>query len=124
MALRGSRIKNFDDLWCLRASGGLEFCVSSTSFQKSNIGWPQQPPTENLLKFNLIFHDSTKKTFFFKTSKKTHQNELNSRTWMTLNKVIFEPLETSATSLTSSASATSLASTASIALFPQKFSSP
>jgi hypothetical protein len=38
MALRGSRIKNFDDLWCLRALEGLEFCVSSTSFQKSNIG--------------------------------------------------------------------------------------
>ena len=46
MALRGSRIENFDELWCLGASGGLEFCVSSTSFQKSNIGWPQQPPTE------------------------------------------------------------------------------
>ena len=59
MALRGGRIKNFDELWCLVASGGLEFCVSSTSFQKSNIGWPQQPPTEKLLKFNLIFHDST-----------------------------------------------------------------
>ena len=46
MALRGSRIENFDELWCLVASGGLEFCVSSTSFQKSNIGWPQQPLTE------------------------------------------------------------------------------
>ena len=48
MALRGSRIKNFDDLWCLRASGGLEFCVSSTSFQKIDIGWPQQPLTEGV----------------------------------------------------------------------------
>ena len=65
MALRGSRIKNFDDLWYLGASGVLEFCVSSTSFQKSNIGWPQQPPTEKLLKFNLIFYDSTKKLSFF-----------------------------------------------------------
>ena len=45
-----------------------DFCVSSTSFQKSNVGWPQQPPTEKLLKFNLIFHDSTKNNFF-KTSK-------------------------------------------------------
>ena len=44
--LRDSRIKNFHELWCLVASGGLEFCVSSTSFQKSNIGWPQQPLTE------------------------------------------------------------------------------
>jgi hypothetical protein len=41
MALRGSRIKNFDELWYLVASGGYDFFVSSTSFQKSNIGWPQ-----------------------------------------------------------------------------------
>ena len=46
MALRCSRIENFDELWCLVASGGLEFCVSSTSFQKSNIGRPQQPPKQ------------------------------------------------------------------------------
>ena len=46
MALRGSRTVNFGELWCPVALGGLEFCVSSTSFQKSNIGWPQQPLTE------------------------------------------------------------------------------
>ena len=46
MALRDSRIENFNELLSLVASGGLEFCVSSTSFQKSNIGWPQQPLTE------------------------------------------------------------------------------
>ena len=69
MALRGSRIKNFDDLWCLGASGGLEFYVSSTCFQKSNIGWPHQPPTEKLLKFSLMFHDSIEKLFLSK-----HQN--------------------------------------------------
>jgi hypothetical protein len=46
MALRGSRIENFNELWCLGALGNLDFCVSSTSFQKSNIGWPQQPLTE------------------------------------------------------------------------------
>ena len=55
MVLRGSKIENFDELWCLVASGGLEFCVSSTSFQKSNIGLPQQPPTEKVLKFNMTF---------------------------------------------------------------------
>ena len=36
-------------------------------FLKSNIGWPQQPPTEEVLKFNMSFHDSV--YFFFKTSK-------------------------------------------------------
>ena len=71
MALKGSRIENFDELWCLGASEGMDFYVSSTSFQKSNIGWPQQPPTEKLLKLNLIFHDSTKKLCFSK-----HQNNI------------------------------------------------
>ena len=70
MALRGSRIENFDEIWWLVASGGLDFCVSSTSFQKSNIGWPQQPPTEKVLKFNMGFHDSVKNIFFSK-----HQNK-------------------------------------------------
>ena len=46
MGLRGSRIENFDELWCLVASEGFDFSVSSTSFQKSNIGWPQQPLAE------------------------------------------------------------------------------
>ena len=50
MALRGSRIENFNELWCLGALGGYDFCVSSTSFQKSNIGWPQQPPTKKVVK--------------------------------------------------------------------------
>jgi hypothetical protein len=32
------------------ALGGLGICVSSTSFQKNYIGWPQQPLTEKVLK--------------------------------------------------------------------------
>ena len=47
-------------------SWGLDIWVSSTSFQTSDIGWPQQPPTEKVLKFNMIFHDSTKKYFLSK----------------------------------------------------------
>ena len=46
MALRGSRIENFDESGSLVDSGGLEFCVSLASFQKSNLGWTQQPLTE------------------------------------------------------------------------------
>ena len=49
MALRGRRINNFLESWCLVASGGLGIWVSSTSFQKSNIGWPQQPAIEKVL---------------------------------------------------------------------------
>ena len=44
MALTDSTVLNFDELEFLVA---LEFCVSSTSFQKSNISWPQQPLTES-----------------------------------------------------------------------------
>ena len=53
-------INNFIEIWCLVASGGLHFCVSSTSFQKIDIGWPQQPPTETVLISvkNWIFDDS------------------------------------------------------------------
>ena len=53
-ALRDRKINNFKELWCLVASGGLEICVSSTSFQKNDIGWPQQPPTKKNAK---IQHD-------------------------------------------------------------------
>ena len=70
------------------ASGGADICVSSTSFQKNDIGWPQQPPTEKVLKLNMIFHDSTpKKTFFQNVEIK-----LNSNAWMTLKSsvVIFQ----------------------------------
>ena len=37
----------------------------------SDIGWPQQPLTEKVLKFNMSFHDFVKKNFFFKTSKES-----------------------------------------------------
>ena len=77
MALRGSRIENFDNIRCLVASRGLDFWVSSTIFQKRNIGWPQQPPSEKVLKFNLIFHDSTKKIVFSKDQNKAEFKNLD-----------------------------------------------
>ena len=85
MPLRRRRINNLIELWCLVASVGLHFCVSSTSFQKIDIGWPQQPPTENMLKFNMIL-----KTFFLNIRIK-----LNSDAWMTLKSsvVIFQALK-------------------------------
>ena len=52
------------------ASGGLEICVSSTSFQKNDIDWPQQSLTEEVQKFNMIFHDSTQKNIFPKHKNK------------------------------------------------------
>ena len=41
-ALRGGRIHNSIELWCLVGSRGLDIWVLSISFQKSNKGWPQQ----------------------------------------------------------------------------------
>ena len=48
MALRSRRIKYFHESGWLVGSGGLTIWVSTTSSQKSSIGWPQQPPTEKL----------------------------------------------------------------------------
>ena len=117
--------RNMQVRFCLKVtvySWGLEIWVSLTSFQKINLGWPQQPPPENSVWVFIILS----KIFFSK-----HQNEiilvlrlLNSRTRMALKSsiVIFQTLKTSAASLPSLASSTSLASTASTAIFPQKTS--
>ena len=48
MALRGRKINNFVEILCLVALRDVEICVPSKSFQKINIGWPQQPPTERI----------------------------------------------------------------------------
>ena len=68
-----------------------KFLGTTTIFQKSSIGWPQQPLTEKELKFNLIFHDYTPKKYFFQNIK----IKLNSRAWMTLKSpvLIFQALE-------------------------------
>ena len=97
MTLRGSRIRNFDDSWCLGPLGGLEFCVSSTSFQKSNIGWPQQPLTGGVLEFNITFCAILPKFVIIKHESKAKFQKVDD------TKVIgsdFPGLRTSATSMT------------------------
>ena len=42
----------------------------STSFQKSNINWPQQPPAEKVQKIQIDFHDSFKDYFLSKNQNK------------------------------------------------------
>ena len=116
MALRGSRIKNFDELWCLVALGGYDFCVSSTRFQKSTIRWPQQPLTEKMLKFNLIFHP-----IFF--SKHQNKAEFKNQDDSEVPSYDFSGLRISAasmTSMTSTASTTSMASMTLTASFHQE----
>ena len=98
------------------ASGGLHFCVSSTSFQKNDIGWPQQPPTEKMLKFNMIFHDPTPKNLFSKHENKAELKCLNDSEVLSSD---FPGLTTSAISMTSVASTASMASMTSTASFHQ-----
>jgi hypothetical protein len=96
------------------ASEDLEICVSSTSFQKNDIGWPQQPPTEKMLKFNKIFHDSTQKGFFSKHKNKAEFKCLDDSEVLSSD---FPGLKTSAASMTSVASTASIASMTSTASF-------
>ena len=55
----GRRIDNFDNISLVACLQRLLICVSSTSFQKNSIHWPQQPLTEKVLKSvkNWIFDD-------------------------------------------------------------------
>ena len=71
-------------------SGGFTIWVSSTSLQKSSIGWPQQPPTEKMLNSIWYFMILPRKTFFQNIKIK-----LNSNAWITLRSpvVIFQPLK-------------------------------
>ena len=55
---------------------GIGIKVSSISFLKSSIGWPQQLLTEKVLKFNMSFQDSVKKFFFPKLQNKWPQQLL------------------------------------------------
>ena len=99
------------------ASEGLHFCVSSTSFEKNDIGWPQQPLTEKVLKFNLIYHDSTPKNIFSKHQNKAEFKNLDDSEVPICD---FPGLRTSVATMTSTASTTSMASMTSTASFHQK----
>jgi hypothetical protein len=99
------------------ASGGLGICVSSNSCQKNDIGWPQQPPTEKMLKFNMIFHDPTPKNFFSKHINKAEFKCLDDSEVLSSD---FSVLKTFAASITSVASTASMVSMTSTASFHQK----
>ena len=116
-ALRGRRINHFIELWFIVGSRGLEIWVSSISFQKSDIGWPQQPPTEKVLKFIVIFYDSIKKLSFLKHQCKAEFKNLDDSEVLNSD---FPGLKTSEASMTSTASTTSVASMTSKASFHQK----
>ena len=50
--LRGRNIDNFNDVSLATCSQGLTICVSTATFQKSSMGWPQQPSTERVSDIN------------------------------------------------------------------------
>ena len=99
----------------MACSGGYDIWISLTSFQKSNIGWPQQPLTEKVLKFNMPLHDSTIKDILSKHQNKAEFKDLDDSEVFSSN---FPVLRTSAASMTSTTSMASMISTAS---FHQKF---
>ena len=118
LALRGRKINNFVELWCQVALGGYKFWVSWISLQKSNIGCPQQPLTEKVLKFITIFHDTTQNFFFSKHKNKAAFKCLDDSEVLSSDFLVFR---TSAASMTSTASTTSMASMTSTASFHQNF---
>ncbi len=87
--------------------------VFETSFHKSNIGWPQQPLTEKVLKFNMIFQNSTPQKIYLKHKNKAEFKCLDDSKVLSSD---FSGLRTFEASLTSPASVTSMASTASKSL--------
>jgi hypothetical protein len=88
-----------------------------TSFQKNYIGWPQQPPTENMLIFNMTFHDTTQKYFFSNHKNKAEFKCLDDSEVLTSD---FSGLKTCAASMTSVTSTASMASMTSTASLHQK----
>ena len=115
--MKGRRIINFNEPWSIAGSRGLEIWVSVISFWKSDKGWPQQPLREKVLKFNMIFHDSSKIILFSKHQNKAEFKHLDASEVPSCD---FPGLRTSAASMTSTASTTSMASMTSTASFHQK----
>jgi hypothetical protein len=87
-----------------------KFVLHHPVFKKNDIGWPQQPPTEKVLKFTMIFHDSTQKNFLSKHKIKAEFKCLDDSEVLTSD---CPGLKTSAASMTSVASTASMTSTAS-----------
>ena len=98
-------------------SWGSDIWVSSTSFQKSNIDWPQQPPTEIGPK---IQHDISWFYHFFFLSKHQNKAELKNLHGSEVLSSDFPSLKNSAASMASTASTTSMASMTFTASFHQK----
>ena len=85
-------------------------------FSKNDISWPQQPLTEKVLKFNMIFHDCTPNFCFSKHKNKAEFKCLDDSEVLSSD---FTGLKTSAGLMTSVASTASTASMILTVLFYQ-----
>ena len=88
-----------------------KFCLHH-QFSKKLHWMPQQPPTEKMLIFNMIFHDATRKNFFSNHKNKAEFKCLDDSEVLTSD---FSGLKTSAASMTSVTSTASMASMTSTA---------
>ena len=116
MALKGRRINNFVELWCLVTSGDMEIWVSSTSFQK-NCHWLASTASNRKgARFQYIswFYQNN---IFSKHQIKTEFKNLDESEILSSD---FPELRTSVASMTSTASTTSMASMTFTASFHQK----
>ena len=93
-------IKNLLKLWWLVASGVVGIWVSSTSFQKSNISWPQQPPTKKVGKFQYDISWIYQSNVFSKHQNKAEFKNLDDYEVPSYD---FPGLRTSVASMTSTA---------------------
>ena len=84
----------------------MEILIFRTNFQISIIGWPQQPPTEKVQKFKMVFCDYTPNFIFSKHQNKAEIQNLDDSEALISD---FPIIRTSAASMTSSASAASMA---------------
>jgi hypothetical protein len=79
---RVSHIETQDSKWLWGVEGSIFYWIWVPSgfrrfgllcfinqVSKNDIGWPQQPRTRKVLKFNMIYYYSTVKNFFFETLK-------------------------------------------------------
>ena len=92
-------------------------CHFFENWLMKHISWPQQPLTEKVQKFIMIFYDSTPKSFFSKHKYKAEFKCLDDSEVLSSG---FPGLKTSSASMTSAASTASMASMTSTASFHQK----
>ena len=95
----------------------MDILIIKTNFQKCNLGWPQQPPTEKVHKLKNDISSFHQKKCFSKHQNKSKFNNLDDSGVLSSD---FPGLRISVASMTSTASTASVASMTSTASFQKK----